>query len=74
MVQFLENLQRQSTIYVKEISMFLAHKLIATKILLTGAVFFTAGALVATAALSDPKCRDKLKEYSEKLRNGPKNT
>ena len=53
--------------------MFLAHKLIATKILLTGAVFFTAGALLATA-LSDPKCRDKLKECSKKLRNGPKNT
>lgn len=54
--------------------MFLAHKLIATKFLLTGAVFFTAGALLATAALSDPKCLDKLKECSEKLRNGPKNT
>ena len=54
--------------------MILAHKLIATKILLTGAVLFAAGALLATAALSDPKCRGKLKECSEKLRNGPKNT
>jgi hypothetical protein len=54
--------------------MFLAHKLTATKILLTGAAFLTAGALLATAALSDPMCRDKLKECSEKLRNGPKNT
>ena len=54
--------------------MILAHKLIATKILLTGVVLFTAGAIIATAALSDPKCRDKLKECSDKLRNGPKNT
>ena len=54
--------------------MFLAHKLIATKILLTGAVVFTAGTVLAAAALSDPKCRDKLKECSDKLRNGPKNT
>ena len=54
--------------------MILAHKLIATKILLTGAAFFSAGALLATAALSDPKCRDKFKEFSEKLRNGSKNT
>ena len=34
--------------------MFLAHKLIATKILLTGAVVFTAGTVLAAAALSDP--------------------
>ena len=54
--------------------MFLVHKLIATKILLTGAVFFTAGTNLAATALSDPKCRDKLKEYAEKLRNGSKNT
>ena len=53
--------------------MFLAHKLIATKILLTGAVVFTTGT-VLVAALSDPKCRDKLKECAEKLRNGTKNT
>ncbi len=71
---FLENLRRQSTVYVKEISMFIAHKLIATKILLTGAVFLTAGTVLAAAALSDPKCRDKLKECAEKLRNGSKNT
>ena len=54
--------------------MFLAHKLIATKILLTGAVVFTAGTVLAAVALSDPKCRDKLKECAEKLRNGSKNT
>ena len=54
--------------------MFIAHKLIATKILLTGAVFLTAGAVLAAAALSDPKCRDKLKECADKLRNGSKNT
>ena len=54
--------------------MFIAHKLIATKILLTGAIFFTAGTVLAAAAISDPKCRDKLKECAEKLRNGPKNT
>ena len=71
---FLENLRRQSTVYVKEISMFIAHKLIATKILLTGAVFLTAGTVLAAAAISDPKCRDKLKECAEKLRNGSKNT
>ena len=71
---FLENFHRQSTVYVKEISMFIAHKLIATKILLTGAVFLTAGTVLAAAAISDPKCRDKLKECAEKLRNGSKNT
>ena len=71
---FLENLRRQSTVYVKEISMFIAHKLIATKILITGAVFFTAGAVLAAAALTDPKCRDKLKECAEKIRNGKKDT
>ena len=71
---FLENLRSQSTVYVKEISMFIAHKLIATKILLTGAVFFAAGTVLAAAAISDPKCRDKLKECAEKLRNGSKNT
>jgi hypothetical protein len=54
--------------------MFLAHKLIATKILLTGAVFFTAGTILAAAAISDPKCRDKLKECTEKFCNGSKNT
>ena len=54
--------------------MFISHKLIATKILLTGAVFLTAGTVLAAAALSDPKCRDKLKECAEKLRNGSKNT
>ena len=54
--------------------MFIAHKLIATKILLTGAVFLTAGTILAAAALSDPKCRDKFKECAEKLRNGSKNT
>ena len=54
--------------------MFLALKLIATKILLTGAVVFTAGTVLAAAALSDPKCRDKLKECAEKFRNGSKNT
>ena len=54
--------------------MFLAHKLIATKILFTGAVFVTAGTVLATAALTDPKCRDKLKECAEKLRNGKKDT
>ena len=71
---FLENLHMQSTVYVKEICMFIAHKLIATKILLTGAVFLTAGTVLAAAALSDPKCRDKFKECAEKLRNGTKNT
>ena len=64
----------QSTVYGKANSMFIAHKLIATKILLTGAVFLTAGTVLAAAALSDPKCRDKLKECAEKLRNGSKNT
>ena len=54
--------------------MFLAHKLIATKILLTGAVFFTAGTILAAAAISGPKCRDKFKECTEKFRNGSKNT
>ena len=54
--------------------MFLAHKLIATKILITGAVFVTAGTVLAAAALTDPKCRDKLKECTEKLRNGKKDT
>ena len=54
--------------------MFLAHKLIATKILFTGAVFVTAGTLLAAAALTDPKCRDKLKECAEKIRNGKKDT
>ena len=54
--------------------MFLAHKLIATKILFTGALFFTAGTVLAAAALADPKCRDKLKECADKLRNGTKDT
>ena len=54
--------------------MFLAHKLITTKILITGAVFFTTGTVLAAAAISNPKCRDKLKECAEKLRNGSKNT
>ena len=54
--------------------MFIAHKLIATKILLTGAVFLTACTVIAADAISDPKCRDKLKECAEKLRNGSKNT
>ena len=47
---------------------------IATKILFTGAVFVTAGTVLAAAALTDPKCRDKLKECAEKLRNGKKDT
>jgi hypothetical protein len=64
----------QSTINQKEIYMFLAHKLIATKILFTGVVFVTAGTVLATAALTDPKCRDKLKECAAKFRNGKKNT
>ena len=54
--------------------MFLAHKLIATKILITGAVFVTAGTFLAATALTDPKCRNKLKECAEKLRNGKKGT
>ena len=54
--------------------MFIAHKLIATKILLPSAVVFKAGPVLAAAAISDPKCRDKLKECAEKLRNGSKNT
>ena len=64
----------QSTIKEKENFMFLAHKLIATKILFTGAVFITAGTVLAAAALTDPKCRDKLKECAEKIRNGKKDT
>jgi len=54
--------------------MFLAHQIIATKIVITGAVFVAAGTVLTAAALSDPKCRDKLKEYTEKFRNGTKNT
>ena len=54
--------------------MFLAHKLIVTKILITGAVFFTAGTVLAAASFTDPKCRDKLKECAEKFRNGKKDT
>jgi len=54
--------------------MFLAHKLIATKILFTGAVFVTAGTFLAAAALTDSNCRNKLKECADKLRNGTKDT
>lgn len=54
--------------------MFLAHKLITTKILFTGAVFITVGTVLAAAALADPKCRDKLKECADKLCNGKKDT
>ena len=54
--------------------MLLAHKIIAAKIVITGAVLVTAGTVLTAAALSDPKCRDKLKEYAEKFRNGTKNT
>ncbi|MAA56657.1 MAG: hypothetical protein CML52_04370 [Rhodobacteraceae bacterium] len=54
--------------------MFLAHKIVAAKIVITGAVLVTAGTVLTAAALSDPKCRDKLKEYAEKFRNGTKNT
>ena len=64
----------QSKIKKKENFMFLAHKLITTKILFTGAVFITAGTVLAAAALADPKCRDKLKECADKLRNGTKDT
>jgi len=64
----------QSTMNEKEFYMFLAHKLIATKILITGAIFFTAGTVLAAAAVTDPKCRDKLKECAEKIRNGKKDT
>ena len=68
------SLRLVNTISEKEVYMFLAHKLIATKILITGAVFFTAGTVLAAAALNDPKCRDKLKECAEKIRNGKKDT
>ena len=54
--------------------MFLAHKIVAAKIVITGAVLVTAGTVLTAAALSDTKCRDKLKEYAEKFRNGTKNT
>ena len=54
--------------------MLLAHKIIAAKVVITGVVLVTAGTVLTAAALADPKCRDKLKEYAEKVRNGTKNT
>ena len=53
--------------------MFLAHKIIAAKVVITSAVLVTAGTVLTVAALTDPKCRDKLTEYAEKFRNGTKN-
>ena len=64
----------QSTINGKEYYMFLAHKIIATKILFTGAIFVTAGTFLAAAALTDSNCRNKLKECADKLRNSTKDT
>jgi len=62
------------TSVLKENYMLLAHKIIAAKVVITGVVLVTAGTVLTAAALSDPKCRDKLKEYAEKFRNGTKNT
>ena len=45
--------------------MLLAHKIIAAKVVITGVVLVTAGTVLTAAALADPKCRDKLKEYAE---------
>jgi hypothetical protein len=62
------------TSVLKENYMLLAHKIIAAKVVITGVVLVTAGTVLTAAALADPKCRDKLKEYAEKFRNGTKNT
>ena len=54
--------------------MFLAHKIVAAQIVITGAVLVTAGTVLTAAALSEPTCRDKLKEYAQKFRHRTKNT
>ena len=49
--------------------MFCAKKIIAANIVIGGAVLAAAGTAAVAYAMSDPNCRDKLKECSDRMRD-----
>ena len=49
--------------------MFLTKKIIAANIVIGGAVLATAGTAAVVYAMSDPNCRDKLKDCSDRMRD-----
>lgn len=49
--------------------MFLTKKLILANVVLSGAVFATLGSAAIAYALTDPACRNKLKNCADKMRN-----
>ena len=49
--------------------MFLAKKIIAANIVIGGAVLAAAGKAAVAYAMSDPNCRDKLKDCSDRIRD-----
>ena len=49
--------------------MFLAKKIIAANIIVGGAVGTVVGTAAVAYAISDPDCRDKLKNCADKLRD-----
>ena len=49
--------------------MFFAKKIIAANILIGGAVLAAAGTAAVAYAMSDPNCRDKLKDCSDRMRD-----
>tara|TARA_B100001057_G_scaffold136961_1_gene136608 strand:- start:788 stop:1006 length:219 start_codon:yes stop_codon:yes gene_type:complete len=49
--------------------MFLAKKIIAANMVIGGAVLAAAGIAAVAYAMSDPNCRDKLKDCSDRIRD-----
>ena len=49
--------------------MFFTKKIIAANIVIGGAVLATAGTAAVVYAMSDPNCRDKIKDCSDRMRD-----
>ena len=49
--------------------MFFTEKIIAAKIVIGGAVLAAAGIAAVAYAMSDPKCREKLRDCSDRMRD-----
>ena len=49
--------------------MCFATKIIATNLILCGAIVATAGTAVIAFAMNDPLCRDKIKDCTKRLRD-----
>ena len=49
--------------------MFFTKKIIAAKIVIGGAVFAAAGIAAVAYSMSDPKCREKLRDCSDRMRD-----